>query len=66
MGKYNFVHPDAFDWDLIKETFFKLCNHEDVMIPNYNYKTCKRDPPGIPVKCTELILFEGILALFEE
>lgn len=26
VGKYNFDHPDAFDWDLIKETFLKLCN----------------------------------------
>eukprot|EP00347_Sterkiella_histriomuscorum_P022337 403330835 len=66
VGKYNFDHPDAMDWPLIKETFYKLCNHQDVEVPNYNYQTCKRDSPGISVKCTDLILFEGIFALFEE
>ncbi len=65
VGKYNFDHPDAFDWELIKETFLKICNREDVEIPNYNYKTCKRDLPGFKVKNSDLILFEGIFALFE-
>lgn len=36
-----------------------------MVIPNYNYLTCKRDEPGIEIKCTDLILFEGIFALFE-
>ncbi len=66
VGKYNFDHPNAMDWDLIKETFNKLCNHEDVMIPNYNYQTCQRDGEGIFLKCTELVLVEGIFALFDE
>lgn len=35
-------------------------------IPNYNYKTCKRDEPAIAVKCTDIILFEGIFTLFDE
>ena len=47
VGKYNFDHPNAMDWDLIRETFEKLMRHEDVVIPCYNYATCKRDPPGI-------------------
>jgi uridine kinase len=36
-----------------------------VTIPNYNYTTCKRDEPGISLKSTCLILFEGIFALFD-
>jgi uridine kinase len=36
-----------------------------VVVPNYNYKTCKRDPPGLHIKCTDIILFEGIFALFD-
>jgi len=39
---------------------------ENVTIPRYNYKTCKRDEPGIFVKCTDLILFEGIFALIDK
>lgn len=49
----------------MKETLAQLGRHEDVIIPNYNYKTCKRDPPGIHLKCTDLVLFEGIFALFD-
>jgi len=65
VGKYNFDHPNAMDWPLIKSTFEKLSRHEDVTIPSYNYKTCKRDPPGTLIKCTDVILFEGIFALYD-
>jgi uridine kinase len=65
VAEYNFDHPNAMDWELMRDTFQKLCRHEDVIIPAYNYKTCKRDPPGIELKCTDLILFEGIFALFD-
>lgn len=65
VGKYNFDHPNAMDWPLIKTTFEKLSRREDVMIPSYNYKTCKRDPPGTIIKCTDIILFEGIFALYD-
>ena len=66
IGKYNFDHPSAFDWELMKETLYKLQNREDVIIPRYNYETCQRDQPGTLVKCTEIILFEGIFALLDK
>lgn len=50
---------------MIRETLSKLLNHEDVTIPNYNYATCKRDEPGILLKCTDIVLFEGIFGLFD-
>ena len=53
------------DWPLIRETFDKLLKGQDVVVPNYNYKTCKRDPPGLQIKRTDVILFEGIFALFD-
>jgi uridine kinase len=67
VGKYNFDHPDAFDWPLLRATLAQLLNYQDVEIPNYNYTTCRRDAgPPIPLKCTHLILFEGIFALWDE
>lgn len=66
IGKYNFDHPDAFDWELAREVIKKLARKQDVVIPRYNYKTCKRDEPGIEVKCTDLILFEGIFVLLDK
>ena len=61
----NFDHPDIFDWPLLKELLAELAVGKDIVIPNYNYKTCKRDPPGIVVKATPLVLFEGIFALYD-
>jgi len=66
VGKYNFDHPDAFDWVLIKETFRKVLNREDVTVPDYNYITCRRNPGGIKIKVTDLVLFEGIFCLYNE
>ena len=68
VGKINFDHPDAMDWDLIKLTFLKLLNNtQDVFIPRYNYVTCQRDLPGYWVKKgADLIIIEGIFALFDK
>ena len=65
VGKYNFDHPEAFDWQLARATMQRLLNHEDVEIPDYDYKTCKRAKKNIHLKCTDLVLFEGIFALFD-
>ena len=66
IGKYNFDHPDAFDWELARKVIHQLSRKQNVIIPRYNYKTCKRDEPGIEVKWTDLILFEGIFALLDK
>lgn len=34
-------------------------------MPNYNYKTCKREPPGILLKSSDIVLLEGIFALYD-
>jgi len=68
VGKYNFDHPDAMDWPLIKETFNKLvANTDDVFIPRYNYISCRRDLPGYWIKKgADLIIFEGIFSLYDK
>ena len=37
----------------------------DVMIPDYNYKTCMRNEKGIERKWAPLTIFEGIFALLD-
>ena len=66
VANINFDHPNAMDWDLILETLEKIKNGEDFEIPNYNFKTCRRDEPSIKIKWHPLILFEGIFCLYEE
>lgn len=34
-----------------------------MIIPEYDYKTCKRKPPGIAIAWAPLIIFEGIFGL---
>ena len=65
IGNVNFDHPDLFDWELLKETLRKLEKGQDVMIPNYNYRTCKRDGAGVLVKAKPLVIFEGLFALLD-
>jgi len=66
IGNVNFDHPDIFDWDLLKKTLEQLKNGNDVTIPEYDYKTCQRKPPGIFLKWSPLVIFEGIFALLDK
>jgi len=66
IGNVNFDHPNIFDWDLVKQTFEQLKNGNDVTVPDYDYKTCKRKPKGIFLKWSPLVIFEGIFALLDK
>ena len=65
VGNVNFNHPEIFDWELVRATFHQLCEGKDVIIPDYDYTTCKRRAPGLLRKWTPLIIFEGIFALLD-
>lgn len=65
IGDVNFDHPEIFDWELVRETLDKLQRGQDVMIPEYDYRTCKRTLPGKLLKWSPLILYEGIFALLD-
>ena len=66
IGQVNFDHPDMFDWELLKETLQKLKDGKDVVIPEYNYVTCKREKEGIKKKWSPLIMYEGIFGLLDK
>lgn len=65
-SRYNFDHPDAFDFDLLLETLKKLKNGEDVHIPHYDFVTHSRLATYDVITKPEIILFEGIFALYDE
>ena len=46
IGSVNFDHPSMFDWPLLKQTFLQLQQGQDVVIPKYDYVTCKRAEQG--------------------
>jgi len=60
--KYNFDHPDAFDWELIEESLMNLKSGKPTQIPEYDFVTHSRLlDKSITVSNANIILFEGIL-----
>jgi uridine kinase len=66
LSEYNFDHPNAFDFDLISEHLNDLLNGKDVNMPVYNFTVSRRENFTNLVKPCNLIIFEGILALYDK
>lgn len=62
----NFDHPASFDWKLLSKTIDKLINREPVDIPIYDYTISRRSNKTTHIEPCEVIILEGILALFDE
>lgn len=63
---YNFDHPNAFDWKLVRKCIKDLLNNKATEIPRYNYYVSKREKKGEIVKPTKIIILEGTLPLYDE
>lgn len=61
----NYDHPDAFDWPLLREHLQQLRDGKPVAQPIYSYQICDRLPNTITAEPTEVIIFEGIMALHD-
>jgi uridine kinase len=61
---YNFDHPDAFDQDLIVSTLKQLKNRCMVQLPCYDYVEHQRQDKCEDIHPTDIIIFEGIFALY--
>ena len=66
---YNFDHPSAFDFEGQRNVLLQLCaGATDVSIPSYDFVTHARLPPkhDLHVRNPEIVIFEGILALYDD
>lgn len=63
---YNFDHPDAFEFSLLYECLKKLKAGEAVDIPYYDFTTHSRKTETFHVAGAKVIIFEGILALYDK
>lgn len=63
---YNFDHPDALDFEEMYRCLGGLLRSEDVDIPVYSFVTNSRTGETIRLHSADVILLEGIYALFEE
>lgn len=65
IATHNFDHPSAFDFSLIKATLLALRSGQAVDTPIYDFVTSARCAETTRVSTTDVILFDGILALYD-
>lgn len=62
----NFDHPDAFDWALLSKHISMLKKGESIEQPIYSYITSTRQKETIHIEPKEVVIIEGILALWDK
>lgn len=64
--KTNFDHPDAFEWPLLAHQIEKLRKGNAIEQPTYSYITCTRQQETVHVEPHDVIIVEGIMALYDK
>lgn len=64
-GKPNFDHPSAFDWDLLRFHLSELKAGKSINCPIYDFSTSSRTEEYETVGPCDVVLFEGIFALYD-
>ncbi|MEE1289136.1 MAG: uridine kinase, partial [Bacteroidaceae bacterium] len=64
--KINYDHPDAFDWNLLCQQLHELRQGKAIEQPTYDYITSNRMKETIHVEPCEVIIIEGIMALYRK
>ena len=62
----NYDHPSAFEWDLLQEQLTDLLEGRTVDMPQYDFSIHNRKEERVHVEPTDVIILEGILALYDE
>ncbi len=66
LQKKNFDHPDAFDWELLFTHIRQLREGHAIEQPVYSFLRCDREPNTIHIEPTNVVLIEGIMALYKK
>lgn len=64
--KTNFDHPDAFEWPLLAHQIKELRKGNAIEQPTYSYITCTRQQETVHVEPHDVIIVEGIMALYDK
>ena len=64
--KTNFDHPDAFEWPLLAHQIEELRKGNAIEQPTYSYITCTRQQETVHVEPHDVIIVEGIMALYDK
>ncbi len=67
-GIFNYDHPDAFNWKLIRKTLDRLINTDkEVTIYKYDFNISKiTNEVSVIAKDVDLIIFEGLFTLYDK
>jgi len=62
----NYDHPEAFEWELLCDHLRALSEGQAVEMPQYDFEIHNRKDERVTVLPTDVIIVEGILALYDE
>lgn len=62
----NFDHPNAFEWSLLAQQIDQLRHGQAIEQPTYSYITCTRLQDTVHVEPRDVIIVEGIMALYDK
>lgn len=65
-NKPNFDHPEAFDWQLLRNHIQALREGVSVRTPVYDFTTSSRTEKSDLVQPTKVVIVEGIFTLFDQ
>jgi uridine kinase len=65
-SEVNYDHPDAFEWELLREQLQQLLSGQAVEMPQYDFEIHNRKDERETVEPTEVIILEGILSLYDD
>ncbi|WP_232701801.1 uridine kinase [Halobacterium wangiae] len=65
-AEVNYDHPSAFEWELLRDHLDSLLSGQPVEMPQYNFEEHLREDERVTVEPTDVIVLEGILALYDE
>ena len=64
-AKFNYDHPNAFDWPLLHEHLDMLANGQAVPVPIYDFTIYDRTTEVRMLPPARIVVVEGILVLYE-
>lgn len=62
----NYDHPDAFEWDRLRSDLGALLEGRSIEMPQYDFTEHARLDETVTVEPADVIVLEGILALYDE
>lgn len=65
-ARWNFDHPDALDWPLLREQLCRLGRGLPVDVPVYDFATHTRSSQCTRLQTNGFLVLEGIFALYDE